>query len=82
MRKILIIFLSFTLCLTTISCGSSTLDKPLPHDKVNTTISNQVKNGSYPIHQAEYNDIDGVYTINLLDTPPGASSVYLSLIHI
>ena len=76
MRKILIIFLSFTLCLTTISCGSSTLDKPLPHDKVNTTISNQVKNGSYPIHQAEYNDIDGVYTINLLDTPPGASSVY------
>ncbi|BDA39556.1 hypothetical protein [Candidatus Atelocyanobacterium thalassae] len=76
MRKIIIIFLSFTLCLTTISCGSSTLNESLPNNKIKTSISNQVKNGSYPIQQAEYNDINGTYTLTLLNTPPGKSSTY------
>lgn len=76
MRKIIIIFLSFTLCLTTISCGSSTLNESLPNSKIKTSISNQVKNGSYPIQQAEYNDINGTYTLTLLNTPPGKSSTY------
>ncbi len=76
MRKTLIIFLSFTLCLMTISCGSSTLNKSLPDNNIKTTISNQVKDGSYPIQQAEYNDINGIYALTLLNTPPGTSSTY------
>ncbi|KFF41529.1 MAG: hypothetical protein ucyna2_00598 [Candidatus Atelocyanobacterium thalassa isolate SIO64986] len=76
MRKIIIIFLSFTLCLTTISCGSSTLNESLPNSQIKTSIPNQVKNGSYPIQQAEYNDINGTYTLTLLNTPPGKSSTY------
>lgn len=36
----------------------------------------QLKDGQYSVQQATYNDINGEYSLMLLDTPPGTPSAY------
>ncbi|MGK7945274.1 MAG: hypothetical protein AB4058_12475 [Microcystaceae cyanobacterium] len=79
MRQLLTLFMILTLGLTTVSCSS-----PSPtssQGNVSNTVSrpsnpSQVSSGRYPVQQAEYNDLDGTYTLMLLNTPPGTPSVF------
>jgi len=51
----------------TSTSGSST--SPQPPTSVN------LANGKYPVQQATYDDIDGNYTLMLLNTPPGQAAI-------
>ncbi|MDJ0510772.1 MAG: hypothetical protein QNJ64_16185 [Crocosphaera sp.] len=78
MRKFLAILLSLTLCWTTVACSSpntSTQSSP-SNNSARVTPPNQVKEGRYPVQQAEYDDADGTYTLMLLNTPPGTPPTY------
>ena len=83
LRKLIVYFMAITLCLTTIACGSST-PTPEGNQKVNTVrsaptpISNNLTQGQYPVQQATYDDSEGEYSLMLLNTPAGTSSVYRS----
>ena len=79
MRKFLAIFLSLTLCLTTVGCSSPSSDQ----SQVSNTNSaapvippDQVTEGRYPVQQAQYDDADGTYTLMLLNTPSGKPPIY------
>ncbi|MDJ0658738.1 MAG: hypothetical protein QNJ42_04535 [Crocosphaera sp.] len=78
MRQLLAIFLSITLCWTTVACSSPTSTQSSSPQTNNTTFTppNQVTEGRYPVQQAEYNDADGTYTVMLLNTPAGKPPIY------
>ncbi len=78
MRKLLAIFLSITLCWTTVACSSPTsVQSSSPQNRTTSvTPPNQVNEGRYPVQQAEYNDADGTYTLMLLNTPTGKPPLY------
>ena len=77
LRKIVILFMSLSLCWTTVGCGSSSSSmqtQPLNNtvsvaDTADTPIS--LSDGKYPVQQATYDDVSGEYTLMLLNTPPG-----------
>ncbi|MFM6204561.1 hypothetical protein [Planktothrix sp.] len=74
-KKFLILLISFTFCWTTVACGSSTTSSiPQQSTAVVSAPKNQVTEGEYPVQQAQYNDVDGSYTLMLLNTPAGKSS--------
>lgn len=78
-RKLTILFLSLTLCWTTMACGSSSTKAANQMGGQNMTVArpqNQVKEGKYPIQQASYNDVDGSYSLMLLNTPAGKAPVF------
>lgn len=86
MRKLTILLMAISLCLTTIACGSSN-PTPNANQNVNTTSApnrnvngnsavNRLAQGQYPVQQATYNDADGEYTLMLLNTPSGSSPAY------
>jgi hypothetical protein len=66
-----------TLGLTTVACGStsSTVSQGNFSNTVSQT-TNQVSSGRFPVQQAEYNDLDGTYTLMLLNTPAGTPPVF------
>ncbi len=78
MRKLLAIFLSITLCWTTVACSSSDSTQSSSSQTNNTTVTptNQVTEGRYSVQQAEYDDADGTYTLMLLNTPAGKPPIY------
>ncbi|MGK7930135.1 MAG: hypothetical protein AB4041_01705 [Microcystaceae cyanobacterium] len=78
MRKFLAILLALTLCWTTVACGSSTPSTQSSSSKNSARVNtpNQVKEGRYPVQQAEYDDADGTYTLMLLNTPSGTPPTY------
>lgn len=71
LKKLTVVLLMLTLCLTTVSCSGVQKSSNL------TSRSNQLKrapqtrisNGQYPVQQASYNDGDGNYTLFLLNSP-------------
>jgi hypothetical protein len=66
-----------TLGLTTVACGSTS--STVSQGNVSNTVSqtpNQVSSGRFPVQQAEYNDLDGTYTLMLLNTPAGTPPVF------
>jgi hypothetical protein len=78
-RKLTILFLSLTLCWTTMACGSSSTNAANQMGNQNMPVTkntNQVKTGKYPIQQASYNDVDGSYNLMLLNTPAGQAPVF------
>ncbi|MGL6137229.1 MAG: hypothetical protein ACRC2M_08050, partial [Planktothrix sp.] len=76
-KKFLILLVSLTFCWTTVACGSATTSS-VPQQSTRTTSApqNQVMEGKYPVQQAQYNDVDGEYTLMLLNTPAGKSATY------
>lgn len=78
MRQLLAIFLSITLCWTTVACSSPNTTQSSSTQTNNTTVTppNQVTEGRYPVQQAEYDDADGTYTLMLLNTPAGKPPIY------
>lgn len=78
MRQLLAIFLSLTLCWTTVACSSPNLTESPSSDNNSASVAptNQVSEGRYPVQQAEYDDGNGTYTLMLLNTPPGTPPIY------
>lgn len=78
LRKITILFLTLTLCWTTVACGGSN-ETRLPQSRdVNSPAAapTRIADGQYPVQQAEYNDADGTYSLFLLNTSPGTPPVF------
>ncbi|MBR8828883.1 MAG: hypothetical protein DSM107014_13445 [Gomphosphaeria aponina SAG 52.96 = DSM 107014] len=76
LRKLIALFISLSLCLTTVACGSSTpntsqtnVDNNTPPPSIN------LSEGKYPVQQATYDDGNGEYSLMLLNTPPGSPPV-------
>lgn len=79
LRKILVFFLSLSLCLTTVACGSSTQTQyPSQPNVNNKTVKapSRIADGKYPVQQATYDDGNGEYSLMLLNTPAGSSPVF------
>jgi len=81
LRRLLIYMMVFTLAVSTIACGGA------PSGADSTRIpgaqqtqaqapQNRLSDGAYPIQQATYDDVSGEYTVMVLNTKPGDSSVY------
>ncbi|MBV8886120.1 MAG: hypothetical protein JO235_19295 [Chroococcidiopsidaceae cyanobacterium CP_BM_RX_35] len=79
LRKVTLLLLCLTLCWTTVACGGPPNQTNYQGRNANapTTIApTRLSNGNYPVQQATYNDVDGEYTLFLLNTPPGESSTF------
>lgn len=80
LRKIVILFMSLSLCWTTIGCaGSTTSTQSQPNFNKNTSTApaapTSISDGKYPVQQATYDDVSGEYSVMLLNTPPGTPPV-------
>lgn len=79
LRKIVILFMSLSLCWTTVGCsGSSTSMQSQPTFNNNATVPTaptSITDGKYPIQQATYDDASGEYSLMLLNTPAGSPPV-------
>ncbi|MFB2878132.1 hypothetical protein [Floridanema aerugineum] len=74
LRKITVLFLSLTLCWTTVACGGGNTVSNTPVGNQSAparTVSSRISAGEYPVQQARYNDANGEYSLMLLNTPPG-----------
>jgi hypothetical protein len=81
LRKATILLISLSLCWTTFACGSPNSNQAdrNPNNTVSTqtrSSQTQLREGEYGVQQATYDDINGEYTLMLLDTQPGTPSVY------
>ncbi|BAQ65014.1 superfamily II DNA and RNA helicases [Geminocystis sp. NIES-3709] len=63
----------------TVACGSSNsvnTNNPTTFNNNTSTIKNNIASGQYPVQQATFNDVDGEYTLMLLNTPAGSSPLF------
>ena len=79
-RRFIALLISVVLCWTTAACSSApTQAKTNFNNNVSTaTRSTPLSSGAYPVQQATYDDATGEYTLMLLNTPPGTSSIFRS----
>jgi hypothetical protein len=78
-KSIIAIFLTIMLSFGTVACGSSnSVNTSNPATLTNNTgiPKNNIASGQYPVQQATFNDVDGEYTLMLLNNPPGSSPVF------
>lgn len=84
LRRFTLVFLSLTLCWTTVACGGpeQTTSPQRPQSQnANSpaaTAPTRINDGQYPVQQASYNDANGEYTLFLLNTPAGAPPTFRS----
>lgn len=79
MRKFTIFFLTLTLCLTTVACGGNNTTTRTYNQNIPTqSAPTKINDGEYPVQQASYNDVNGEYSLLLLNTPPGTPANYRS----
>ncbi|NET62225.1 MAG: hypothetical protein F6K47_40800 [Symploca sp. SIO2E6] len=77
LRKLAIVLISLTFCWTTVACGSPGVAQSVPKGNTNVaSVPTQLSEGQYPVQQATYDDINGEYSLMLLNTPPGTSPVF------
>lgn len=79
LRKLTILFLTLTLCWTTVACGGSN-ETTSQSRNVNSPAAapTRIADGKYPVQQAEYDDGSGEYTLFLLNTPAGTPPEFRS----
>ncbi len=87
LRKLTIYLMALTFLWTATACGSPTPESP-PNpaanpvnrnvEKARPAQNNNLAQGQYPVQQATYDDAEGEYSLMLLNTPAGTSSVYRS----
>ncbi|MEN9566847.1 MAG: hypothetical protein RLZZ69_2043 [Cyanobacteriota bacterium] len=79
LRKIVILFMSLSLCWTTLGCSdSSTSMQSQPSFNNNANVPaapTSISDGKYPVQQATYDDVSGEYSLMLLNTPAGTPPV-------
>lgn len=79
LRTIAIFVLSLTLCWTTVGCGPPNSSQLPPNRGGNTSFTpTRLSDGKYPVQQATYDDVNGVYTLMVLNTPAGSPPVFRS----
>ena len=72
LRKFLIVLMSLSLCWTTVACGSpSTNQSQQTFNNNVASAPTSIADGKYPVQQATYDDVNGEYSLMLLNTPPG-----------
>jgi hypothetical protein len=83
LRRLLAISLSVVLCLVTVGCSSSdqvangtNQDSRSTTSTASKSAQKSLADGKYGVQQATYDDGTGDYQVMLLDTSPGAPSVY------
>ncbi|MGF1487811.1 MAG: hypothetical protein ACFBSE_12035 [Prochloraceae cyanobacterium] len=77
-KKLVAIFLALTLCWTTAACSSGTSTTSSEQTTTNTTNNSvsatpeptKIEDGKYPVQQASYNDVNGEYSLMLLNANP------------
>lgn len=76
LRKFTILFLTLSLCWTTVACGGPEETTPQARN-VNSpaAASTQLSDGKYPVQQVTYDDASGEYSLMLLNTQPGTPPV-------
>jgi hypothetical protein len=86
-RRAAVFSLCLGLTLGTIACGgpdvasnprqsaSAQTEQAAINDKPKAQAS-KLADGKYPVQQASYDDGDGAYSLMILDTPPGVSSLF------
>ncbi|MDJ0735467.1 MAG: hypothetical protein QNJ47_15645 [Nostocaceae cyanobacterium] len=73
LRKFTVVFLSLSLCLTTVACGGgeqTTSSTPRSTNTSNTVTNTRLSDGQYPVQQASYNDANGEYNLFLINSNP------------
>jgi hypothetical protein len=72
MRKLTILCLVLSLCVTTVACGGNQNTQTTSNtiNRTKTASPTRISDGEYPVQQATYNDADGVYTLFLLGSQP------------
>ncbi|HIK15853.1 MAG TPA: hypothetical protein IGS53_11305 [Leptolyngbyaceae cyanobacterium M33_DOE_097] len=83
LRKTLTYSLALTMLITTVGCGGAVLNESNPQPEASPAATgetrqsqNRLSDGQYGVQQATYNDGTGEYSVVLLDTKPGESSVF------
>jgi hypothetical protein len=78
LRKLTTLLLVFTLCWTTVACGSGqTNQTQAPRTNTsNVQQRDRVASGRYEVQQATYDDADGTYSLMLLNTPAGSPPLF------
>lgn len=76
LRKFVILFMSLSLCWTTLACSSSQTNQYPSQNVSNSAAPTRISNGKYPVQQATYNDLNGEYNLMLLNTPPGTPPAF------
>ena len=77
LRRLIVLFLSLSFCWTTAACGDSTTKVSQQNNSNQiTSAPSRIADGKYPVQQATYDDVDGQYSLMLLNTPAGTPPVY------
>lgn len=79
LKSIVAIFLTILLSFGTVACGSSNsvnTNTPTTFSNNTNIPKNNITSGQFPVQQATFNDVDGEYTLMLLNTPPGSSPIF------
>lgn len=78
LRKFTLLFLALTLCWTTVACGGGPKETIPTARNVNAPAAapTRLRDGQYPVQQATYNDVNGEYSLLLLNTPPGTPPTF------
>lgn len=78
-KSIIAIFLTIILSFSTVACGSSNSvsnNNPATFTNNSNIPKNNIASGQYPVQQATFNDVDGEYTLFLLNNPAGSSPMF------
>lgn len=80
-RKFTILFLTLTLCWTTVACGGPQETTPQARNiNAPAATPTQLRDSDYPVQQATYDDATGEYSLMLLNsTPPTFTTTNLQM---
>lgn len=78
LRKFIILFVSLSLCWTTLACSSPEPTQTQNRTSNTSSAATQLSEGKYPVQQATYDDLNGEYSLMLLNTSPGTPPIFRS----
>ena len=70
LRKLTVVCLALTLCLTTVACGGGNQANSPTKNISQTATPTKLNDGQYEVQQGTYNDANGEYTLFLLNNNP------------
>jgi hypothetical protein len=80
LRKLTVVCLAFSLCLTTVACGGENQTTSSTKNVSQTATPTKLNDGQYEVQQGTYNDGNGEYTLFLLNnTPPSFTTEKLQM---
>lgn len=80
LRKITVVVLALSLCLTTVACGGGVNQTTPQARNITQSSATKLADGQYPVQQASFDDASGEYTLFLLNsTPPTFKSQNLQM---